>query len=322
MLTRARNQARLLAYYRDFIRRTPHPANPPLRLWVDISSRCNLKCIACPQRMLPPEQRRDLDPEVLESIVEQVRDRDCQVSLFHRGEALLHPELPWWIKRFKEAGCWVRIHTNATLLTPERVAGLIWAGPDMVTCSVDSLDPVQYAAQRPGAELGRTLEGIERLLKARRDLDKQKPTVNLLTMGDQRPSARQYEALSRLKRLGLKRHLHRRPHNWGGSVGAADTRVKTNTCTFPWYGLAVLSDGRVTPCPQDFFGEMELGRVEKNSLWEIWQGDQMRALRKAHACHDLGKHPACYNCDRIRRPTFMGLPVEHLVNIIRDLANL
>jgi radical SAM protein with 4Fe4S-binding SPASM domain len=314
------NSLRLLSYYKDFMLRREHPANPPLRLWVDITSRCNLKCTACPQRLLSKDQRRDLDSGLLEQAARDIQGWACQVSLFHRGEALLHPELPWWIKRYKQAGASVRIHTNATLLNLERIAGLLWARPDIVTCSIDSLDPAEYAAARPGADLKRSLAGVELLLIARRELGCANPTINLLSMGAKRPNSGQLGMVNRLKRLGLNRHLHRKPHNWGGTVGLNSFKGKPNTCTFPWYGLTVLSDGRVAPCPQDFFGSMDLGRLGNNSLGDIWQGDQVLALRNAHARHDLRDYPTCQACDRIRRPSIFGVPTEHLRNFMSEVA--
>jgi radical SAM protein with 4Fe4S-binding SPASM domain len=311
---------RLLSYYKDFVTRNLCPSNPPLRLWVDITSRCNLRCTACPQKLLTKDQRRDMDRDLLHALAQEVRGWACQVSLFHRGEALLHPDLPWWIRRFRQSGAGVRIHTNATLLNLERVAGLLWAGPEIVTCSIDSLDPAQYAAGRPGARLSRSLAGVELLLRARRDLRYELPRVNLLTMGEHHAGPGQTPRLKYLMELGLDRHIHRRPHNWGGAMDDGGYSGKPNTCTFPWYGLAVLSDGRVTPCPQDFFGRLELGRVGDRTLGEIWLGEKARALRKAHAARDLSAYPTCQACDRVHRPTLFGVPTEHLKNFIRELA--
>lgn len=289
----------------------------PLRLWVDITSRCNLRCTACPQRLLADEQRRDMDDDLLSSLIPQTRAIGCEVNLFHRGEPLLHPDLPLWIKRFGRSARLVRIHTNATLLDSQRVAGLLWAGPDFVTCSIDTLAPDDYAAARKGADLGRTLAGLERLLRARHTLGRTKPRIALLTMGEAPPDANQRAAIDRFKALGLDRTVHRRPHNWGGDMGRADA-AKTNCCTFPWYGLAVLSDGAATPCPQDFFGRIVLGNAKGQSLMDIWNGQEAKALRRAHATGNLDAYPLCQICDRIRRPTVMGAPVEHLKNFIAE----
>jgi MoaA/NifB/PqqE/SkfB family radical SAM enzyme len=309
---------RLLRYYQGFVLRRDKPMLPPLRLWVDITSRCNLKCESCPQRRLGELERRDMSPSLLNAICNQINGWGCEVNLFHRGEPLLHPDLPNWIRRFKQAGALVRIHTNATLFNKQNIAGLLWAGPDILTCSIDSLDAKAYAKARVGAELGRTLAGLEHLLAAKKRLGREKPYISLLTMGDEPPGKEAAISLARLQARGLNRLVHRKPHNWAGLTGDAVRRSKPAVCTFPWYGLAVLSDGRVTPCPQDFMGGMVLGRMPDEGLLSIWRGAWARVLRMAHARHDLSPFPICQNCDRVYRPTIMGVPMEHARNFVNE----
>jgi hypothetical protein len=76
----------------------------------------------------------------------------------------------------------------------------------------------------------------------------------------------------------------------------------------------VLSDGRVSPCPQDFFGGLALGRADESSLQDIWHGPAARRLRVAHATGDLSGHAVCRACDRPFLPRRWGLPAEHLHN--------
>ncbi len=312
---------RLLRQLTAFLARRPRPQVPPLRLWVDITSRCNLRCPACPQRLLPPAQRRDMDDSLLGSLVEQlarVPGLAPQVSLFHRGEPLLHPRFDHWLARFKAAGCRVRVHTNATLLDRQRVEALLRAGPDLLTCSVDSLEPETYAAARPGAELGRVLAGLERLLRRRRQLGLASPRVGLLLMSRERPG-REVKELQRLRGLGLDRVLWRRPHNWAGAVGPPPPGgARLNPCTFPWYALAVLSSGVVTPCPQDFFGHIPLGRAPGEPLMAIWRAEPAQRLRRAQAVRRLDHYQPCRNCDRPRRAALWGLPLEHLKNFLGE----
>lgn len=311
--------ARLARQLRDFWLRRERPAAPPFRLWVDITSRCNLACPACPQRLLGDGQRADMPGELLESLAAQVGALGCEVNLFHRGEPLLRLDLGHWTQRFRQAGArLVRLHSNATLLDAVRVEALLAQPPDILTLSVDSLDGPAYAAARPGAGLGRTLAGVERLLRARGG--GRPPRLTLLLMGPQNWGPEARANLEHLKGLGLERVVARRPHNWGGVVGsssqaAAPPRPRS-VCTFPWYGLAVLSDGRVSPCPQDFLGQIILGRADQEALLDIWRGEKARALRRAQAAGHLGGYPVCQACDRIQRRSFLGLPTEHLKNLL------
>lgn len=311
--------ARLARQLKDFWLRRPVPEAPPFRLWVDITSRCNLACPACPQRLLGDGQRRDMPDGLLESLAGQVGGLGAEVNLFHRGEPLLRPDLVRWIERFRQAGArLVRLHSNATLLEGARLAALVAQPPDILTLSVDSLDPAVYAAARPGADLGRTLAGVEAFLHARGA--GRLPRLTLLLMGAQAWGPEAQARLARLKALGLERVNSRRPHNWGGALDDPGPAVAPprprSVCTFPWYGLAVLSDGRVSPCPQDFFGRMVLGRAEQAPLLDIWRSPAAQTLRRAQAAGRLEAFPVCQACDRIQRRSLLGLPTEHLKNLL------
>ena len=309
---------RLAVQLRDFLLRRPLPQAGPFRLWVDITSRCNLKCPACPQRLLPEDQRRDMPGELLDSLVAQVAAGAArEVNLFHRGEPLIHPHIGYWIKRFREAGALVRIHSNATLLNRERVDALLDAAPHIFTCSIDTLDAEAYAIARPGADLERALNGLEMLLAERRSRGLAQPKVTLLLMGSQSESPEAGARLEQLQSLGLDRVVRRAPHNWAGAVGPAG-RGRLHTCTFPWYGLAVLSDGVVTPCPQDFFGQIKQGNANEQPLLDIWRGGALQNLRRAQAELALKEYPLCLACDRVRRPFILGLPMEHLHNFLAE----
>ncbi|KMY66987.1 hypothetical protein AAU61_13585 [Desulfocarbo indianensis] len=313
-----RGLKRLAVQLRDFYLRRPMPQAGPFRLWVDITSRCNLKCRACPQRLLPESQRRDMPEELLACLAEQVAAGAArEVNLFHRGEPLLHPRLGFWLARFRRAGALVRLHSNATLLDRARVEDILAARPHRLTLSIDTLGAADYALARPGADLERSLAGLELLLKRRGQRNRAWPKVALLLMGHQRGGAEARARLERLRGLGLDRVVWRAPHNWAGALGPAP-QARLRACTFPWYGLAVLSDGRVTPCPQDFFGDITLGRAERSPLLEIWQGAKAQALRRAHAGGELADYPVCQACDRVRRPTLLGLPLEHLHNFLAE----
>jgi radical SAM protein with 4Fe4S-binding SPASM domain len=311
---------RLARHGREFLERRLEPSTPPLRLWIEITSRCNLSCPACCNRKLSDHERRDMDEGLLDRLCAQVPGLGCQVSLFHRGEPLLHPRFDYWITRFRAAGATVRLHTNATLLDQERAQRLAAAEPEFVTLSLDTLHAYRYAQARQGARLDETMAGVERLLAARTKARAKRMRVSLLLMGRQDWGEEEKARIAKLKGLGLERVVVRSPHNWGGAVGQspAPSRRKPNVCTFPWYALVVLSDGRVCPCPQDVHGSLALGQAGEQGLMEIWRSALAWQLRQHQASHQLERYPVCLACDRIMRPTFLGLPREHLKNLLRE----
>ena len=66
----------------------------PVRLWIESTSRCNLKCGYCPNKDVVKEDHGFMDFGLFTSIIDQVSDHAYDVNLFHRGEPLMHPTAP------------------------------------------------------------------------------------------------------------------------------------------------------------------------------------------------------------------------------------
>jgi radical SAM protein with 4Fe4S-binding SPASM domain len=88
-------------------------------------------------------------------------------------------------------------------------------------------------------------------------------------------------------------------------------------CTFPWYAAVICWDGSVTPCPQDFHAKMTLGNVNQSTLRDVWNGPAYQDLRR-RLVTDLGSLTLCHKCDRLRRKTFGGLPLQYMSTFLTD----
>ncbi len=53
-------------------------------------------------------------------------------------------------------------------------------------------------------------------------------------------------------------------------------------CKHPWMSMTIKSDGEVHMCMEDYNNEVFLGDSNKNSLYEIWNGDLYKKFRKDH----------------------------------------
>lgn len=134
---------------------TTHPAGRPFpsKLFVEVTTRCNLRCAMC----------------VKESSGQGIREGHMSREAFARlapalptlgalilngiGEPLLHPDL----ERFVEAGrrampdeSWVGFQTNGQLLGPKRARSLAEAGVDRICISADAVTPELFRALRGG----------------------------------------------------------------------------------------------------------------------------------------------------------------------------
>ncbi len=315
---------RLAALFGSYRRREPVVAAPPLRLWLEISSRCNLRCAVCPNQELPEARKGDMAWPLFSGLVDQARAFALEINLHHRGESLLHPEAGRFIRHAAASGVPCRLHTNATLLRGPVVDDLLASGLERLSVSFDGFHAAAYEAVRRGARFEQVLGNIAAFLRRRGRVrtGRSRPSLAVEVMdlpeaGDRR---QQNEFAARLRAMGVDKLVFKKPHNWAGHLSSPDAAGADippgAACTFPWNALVVLHDGTALPCSQDFFATLPLGDAREKPLLEIWNGPPLRELRRAHAAGEAGRLIACSGCDRIRRPTVAGVPAEYLQKLL------
>ncbi len=298
----------------------------PLRLWIETTGRCNLRCGLCMNRDLPPDQKKDMDTGLYRKIIDEAAGSVYDANLFHRGEPLLHPDITDMIAYAADKNIRTRIHTNATLLDQGLGRKIIDAGLDMISFSFDGYTREEYEKNRKGADFETTLENIKGFLEVKKDMGSKKPATVLQIMesgsAEKTLPGRKKAFKKRFEGLAPDRIVTRTPHNWGGLLKTGDEAGTAasvrHACTFPWYSLTIFSNGTAYPCPQDFMGRMPVGDINKSSVREIFNGEKLREIRKMFASKDIKEDIPCSSCDRIGRKTFMGIPLEYMPSFLRD----
>ena len=138
----------------------------PSRLYVEVTTRCNLRCPHC-VKQAPGSGIGDEDMplEVFSALVPAF---PCLEALLLNGigEPLLHPRLEEFVALARAAmpqGAWIGFQTNGQLLSTERAESLLRSGVSRVCVSVDGLEQTTLSAMRPGLTAdapGRALEAV------------------------------------------------------------------------------------------------------------------------------------------------------------------
>ncbi|GAI28295.1 unnamed protein product, partial [marine sediment metagenome] len=164
--------------YLNYILKKSNCNYMPIRLWVEITSRCNLKCRLCVNKDIPPSLKGDMDFDLYKKIINEATGSVYDINLFHRGEPLLHPKLIPIISYAKSRGIKTRIHTNATLLNPELSKKIILSGLDLISFSFDGYTEKTYEKNRIGASYEKSLNNIIDFLRIKKELKSKKPLLN------------------------------------------------------------------------------------------------------------------------------------------------
>ncbi|MFA5014114.1 MAG: radical SAM/SPASM domain-containing protein [Actinomycetota bacterium] len=302
----------------------------PSRIWIESSSRCNLKCRFCVNKDLSPDMKGDMDLDLFKRIIDEISGKVYDINLFHRGEPLLNRDIVPMVSYAAGRGIKTRIHTNATLLDKDLSRKLILAGLDLISFSFDGYTKEEYEKNRSGANFNESLGKIVDFLKVKSELRSKKPFTIIQVIAQKeklsrRETGRQRKIFLRnFKNLPLNKIVTRNPHNWGGllELNKQDKERKSGSkkslCTFPWYSLTVFYDGRVFLCPQDFEGRICLGNLNNERLNDIFNGKIIKAIRDTFISGKIENVIPCSNCDRVRRKTFLKVPLEYLGIFIKD----
>lgn len=317
------NAAHLLRILVEYKRGLTRLKSLPVRLWVESTNACNLKCVMCPNRCVPDGQKGLLSLPLFQKIVDEARGFVNDLYLHHRGEPLLNPRLFDMLAYARRAGIKTRFHSNGTLLTPDRAEALLADPPDMISFSVDGFSKPAYEAIRVGAEFEQTLANLFHLLKRKRELKRLSPYIVVERIRfRETPPGETPESIRDLTRrfleAGLDEVIVKEEYAWA-EPGKCDGCPETLTarCTFPWYAMVICWDGTVAPCPQDYHVAMPLGNVQTASLREVWNGPAYQALRYnlKNAVQSLA---LCRSCDRLRRKTVGGIPLQYMATFLID----
>ncbi|UFS69079.1 radical SAM/SPASM family putative metalloenzyme maturase [Geomonas sp. RF6] len=155
----------------------PPPEHPalreyPSRLFVETTTRCNLKCRMCVKQTEGNcIAEGDMAPETFAALEPALPHTETLV-LNGIGEPLLHRGLENFIRRAKELmphGSWVGFQSNALLLHEARALSLAEAGVDRICLSMDGVNPDTFREIREGgevADLERALLALEKAKSA------------------------------------------------------------------------------------------------------------------------------------------------------------
>lgn|GEM_PF-1088638 len=193
--------ARLLAPFRR--RRATRMLSGPQPPWgfrrinIGVSDRCNHRCIMCSEhstycadggrRMSASDVLDESDFGLMDSamyrrLIDDIAAMDCrEIELCGLGEPLLHPRLLDFISQAKDAGIWVRLVTNASLLNAAKIRRLVRLGLDEIHISLNAGTPETYAKVHGvgSTTFERVLEAIRGLKSEREQAGSPGPAIEV-----------------------------------------------------------------------------------------------------------------------------------------------
>ena len=154
----------------------------PKDLYLEATSRCNLRCKGCILFNGGWEPQRDLSLIELIMICDQLPVLS-RVALHGIGEPLLNDELPGMIRYLKDRKASVFLNSNGTLLNERRGNQLLDAGLDELRISLDAASPAGYKAVRNSDEFHRVVANVRAFSKHIKSMHLPCPKLSLWFLG-------------------------------------------------------------------------------------------------------------------------------------------
>ena len=264
----------------------------PIHLDIEITNRCNLKCIFCDKLpLLTKDQMGEMDLDLYKKIVDEGGEKGLySLKLSYRGEPLLHHQVEYMVAYAKRRGILdIYFNTNGMLLTEKMSLKLMDAGLDRISISIEGTDPVAFERERKGAKFHRILRNMDALLRLREQKGYLYPKIRVQTV--------------RFPDLDLEKYT-RFWQSHSDEVAAVDFKDVENrkknlinkdwACPQLWQRMTVEWDGRIMACNNDDFRSLSPGSLIEKNVEECWH-DPM--VNNARELHQQGKSHLVEACD-------------------------
>jgi len=290
----------------------------PVAYNIETTNACNMKCVMCPRTTMMTRPIKTMSLELFNKIVDQLHPHEKEkwdewekfvqkiygiyptdmsenhfflyvipkvIQLHGYGDPLLDKNMASCVKKLTDNGFYSYFSCNPANIDIDRTIAIFESGLSYIKYSIESVDDERHKKIRGNASnFSKSREKIFKIL----DLKKQKglKTVIVLTMLDLNQEW-QKEDFAKLKQIfeGKDVYIYMKSEDtqwYRKDYHGTNSIHWSELCKHPWMTMTVKSNGEIAMCMEDFNNEIVLGNANKNSLYDIWNGDKYSQFRMDH----------------------------------------
>jgi MoaA/NifB/PqqE/SkfB family radical SAM enzyme len=274
-----------------------------VKIQIQTDSRCNARCVTCPYPVTSKKLPQGKMPEeVFYRIVDQIKGRGVErTSLFLMNEPLVDKRLERFAAYLKtrDPKTSTLIFTNGVLLTGKRALSLAEAGIDEIDVSINGFDRESHERVMQGIDFDRVMNNLREVGALLRTGEMKNVTVKVvgLSLPGTEEGAKAFQ-----EETGLDVYL-KPVTNRAGLIdtaslgGETEKSSRMTACQRPFVKAYVLYNGDMVLCNCDWMRTKIIGNVNDTTLEELWLGEAMMEVRKAHLEGNFPKNLPCCDCD-------------------------
>lgn len=309
--------------------------DPPKKIFVEISSYCNLKCMMCPFDKIHENSPKNMSSDTFKKILPLIKLIPI-VQLSGLGEPLLNDNLISFIKLIRQENpiAEIILTTNGTLLTEQISRELIKLKISRITISIDGANAETVENIRRNLNFSQLLENVRNLQRLKKENYTSLPMIRanyVVGYGN-------YEELADFVKLAcdleikeiflLECQSSSYKDNFLNNIKRDNGKILKealelaeranikfilpsglkNRCLWPYCSL-IVEDGRIFPCPylmpdRQIYIEgsearmptVSFGNINEHNFITIWNSKKFRDFRKRCRKGEFSKYcTACHN---------------------------
>ncbi len=286
---------------------------------IETTNACNADCLMCPHSKMkraPGNMNEDIFRLIVDSAAESgVHIREFVLSGF--GEPLADKNIFDRIAYVKSKGpFYVKIFSNASLLTQEKTEKLLASGLDEIVISFNGITKEVYESIMK-LPFERSMENVLALLEARRRRtedrgqrteDGRRTTPNpkivlsCVRLADNKAEVVKFNAFWKGKADAVLKPI---PENWSGSMEQDspwkyDIKGRLWPCRGMWDTLDFTWDGKTILCCRDYDGRVIIGDIKKEAVKDILARKRAMGIRQLEH-GDFSDAKICKSCDTMNK---------------------
>ena len=277
----------------------------PRRILFEMTSRCNFMCRMCPQQNLQ-RPRKDMAGKLYRKLIDEIDEYGIEgIWLYHLGESLLHPEFKENLRHVsskKNLGV-IWMSTNGYYFDEDNIRTVLGSNVDYINFSAHAVCEETYNTVVPSGK-----DNFEIVQKNLQRFYELKGQNNLLRKPFMHCQMIEQETTKHEVDAFIKMHYKRAeivsinmleyanlPNNAYGMLQrkrkplTSCLRVSRNDCF-------ICSNGHVTLCDAAYNGEIFLGDVNKQTLYEIWNSDKRATILDLNRKGMMSEIEFCRKC--------------------------
>jgi radical SAM protein with 4Fe4S-binding SPASM domain len=289
---------------------TLRPPDFPPRVQVELTNRCNLRCIMCTRNQMTRGEG-DIDFETFRKIADEwAVEPGVALCLYFLGEPLLHRGLESMIaylvalKKQHPGPGQFGIQTNGMLLTRERAAALLDAGLRNFAISLDALEGDLERIRR-GASYRRIERNILDLIDLGRERKIKDLAVEISKLTDD-PASEETQRFCqvwqpRVRQVylaGISKSAGNAYMDAAGTIRSIDQTPQSARPHYCGQGnrLVIHWNGDMCFCCSDINGDLKVGNIHQSTIREAWHSPAIERIRSKIFAADYAGLTACETC--------------------------